>query len=150
MCVYACASEPVPNESFTGSSTSGHSSSQEETVSMCLCVCITVYLHTQIHSSGRFPAGVSRDKNDQLLTLSKKKKINVCLSTTLLTFLGIFTQQQLICMLHELQLSIIRNLNFLYQCPIRNQISLTPPAPLSYLESLHSHALSLFPWAMNS
>lgn len=80
MCVYACASEPVPNESFTGSSTSGHSSSQEETVSMCLCVCITVYLHTQIHSSGRFPAGVSRHKNDQLLTLSKKKKKNQCLS----------------------------------------------------------------------
>lgn len=42
MCVYVCTSEPVPNESFTGSSTSGHSSTQEGTGSMCLCVCAHV------------------------------------------------------------------------------------------------------------
>lgn len=37
--MYVCTSEPVPNESFPGSSTSGHSSTQAGTGSMCLCVC---------------------------------------------------------------------------------------------------------------
>lgn len=42
VCVYVCTSEPVPNESFTGSSTSGHSSTHDGTGSMCLCVCAHV------------------------------------------------------------------------------------------------------------
>lgn len=120
-------------------------------VCVCVCASLCTYTHKYIVAVD-FLLVLAGTKTISYWHSQKKiqKKINVCLSTTLLTFLGIFTQQQLICMLHELQLSIIRDLNFLYQYPIRNQISLTPPAPLSYLESLHSHALSLFPWAMNS
>lgn len=53
-----------------------------------------------------------------------------------------------ISMLHELQVSIKQKLNFLYLYPTRSQRF--PDAPLSHWESLYSHALSPFPWAMNS
>lgn len=119
-------------------------------VCVCVCASLCTYTHKYIVAVDFLLVLAGTKTISYWHSQKKRKKINVCLSTTLLTFLGIFTQQQLICMLHELQLSIIRDLNFLYQYPIRNQISLTPPAPLSYLESLHSHALSLFPWAMNS
>lgn len=47
MCVYVCASKPVPNESFTGSSTSGHSSTLNwEYVFVCV-KCMTMYLCTE-------------------------------------------------------------------------------------------------------
>ena len=49
MCVYVCASKPVPNESFTGSSTSGHSSTLRKKLGVCFCVCkcMNVYLCTE-------------------------------------------------------------------------------------------------------
>lgn len=43
VCVFVYASESVPNEFFTGSSTSGHSSTPEETGSMWFCVCTCLH-----------------------------------------------------------------------------------------------------------
>lgn len=76
VCVYVCASEPVPNESFTGSSTSGHLSTQEKTGSVCLCLCmfncVSMHREAEIYNNRLFLAFIfacfAQNVDDYLLS----------------------------------------------------------------------------------
>lgn len=119
---------------------------------VCVCTCLTVYLHTEIHtyrpaeivlivlfvlSRKSVSATVNSRKpfGEILLQLSlkkTKKQQSKAHTGVIYTALSSKTLALCICFLPD------------------PKVSLKPPAPLSQLEALHSHALGLFPWTMNS